>query len=72
MNSQVKDVGLVILAIVVIVVAFMALPKVDTALKTKTVTECLKASSGSAFEGGFNGAIYKICVEDSGFKTQIK
>ena len=72
MNSQVKDVGMVIFAIVVVVVAFMGFPRVDNAVKSKAVSECVKAANSSAVEGGFNGAVYKICVEDSGYKSQIK
>ena len=63
---------MVVMAIVLVVIAVMAFPRVDKALKSRAVNECANAAVNAAFEGGFNGAIYKICVEDSGFSTQIK
>ena len=72
MNTQVKDVGMVIMAIVVVIVAVMSFPKIDKALRSRTIGECAKAAQMPNVEGGFNGAVYKICVEDSGYSTQIK
>jgi len=72
MNTQVRDIGMVIMAICIIFVAVMAFPRIDNALKSKAVSDCAKSAVNTAFEGGFNGAIYKICVEDAGYKTQIK
>lgn len=72
MNTQVKDVGMAVLAIVIIAVALMAFPRIDNAIKSRTMSECAKAASSQTAESGFNGAVYKICVEDAGLKTQIK
>lgn len=86
MRTDVKDVGLVILGLVLVVVAFMAAQRADKFLQIKAVGECAQAANfifeerGSR-EGGSqtlqrsmepNRGFYKTCIEDLGYKTKIQ
>ena len=85
MNTQVKDVGMVILGIVIIVSVFMGVQRADKYMQIKAMSECSKATSymyetrGSGEAGQDmtrtvepNRAFYKTCMEDMGYKTNIK
>lgn len=41
----------------------------EKASKAQTVQQCAQIAT---YEASFSGFIYKLCVEDAGFKTQIK
>jgi len=41
-------------------------------LKINAVSECAKVAATADPDGGFNGAVYKVCVEDKGYESEIK
>ncbi|OGG02475.1 hypothetical protein A2W14_01580 [Candidatus Gottesmanbacteria bacterium RBG_16_37_8] len=86
MRTEVKDIGMVILGIVIIVAVFMAVQRADKYMQIKAMTECAQASSFT-YESRGNGengeqtmtrtldpnrAFYKVCMDDLGYKTNIK
>jgi len=53
-----------------IIVAYISINKF---LQIKAIDNCAKVASNLATTSAeFNGAVYKICVEDSGYKTLLK
>jgi len=86
MRSDVKDVGMVIFGLVLIVAAFMAAQRADKYMQIKAVAECAQAANftfeerGNGDEGTQtmqrtvepNHGFYKICIEDLGYKTKIQ
>lgn len=40
-------------------------------LRIRAINECIK-DSYSVQPGVFNGAVYKICIEDKGYSTNVK
>ena len=72
MNTQIKDVGLVIMAIVVVIGLFMGLPRIDQLIKSRAITECGTVAASADKVSGFNGAVYKACVEDKGYTSSIQ
>jgi len=43
----------------------------DKELKVRAVDDCAKVAATAAKEG-FNGAVYKVCVEDKGYISTIQ
>lgn len=41
-------------------------------VRNDAIQACAAAAVSAQPEGGFNGAVYKICVEDKGYETRIK
>ena len=41
-------------------------------VRNDAIQACAAAAVSAQPEGGFNGAVYKICVEDKGYETGIK
>lgn len=57
------------------IMAFVAFNWVDlqkAELKIEAIKGCAEAAAQAHSENGFNGAAYKICVEDQGYETKIK
>lgn len=42
-----------------------------TELRNKAITDCADVAISSG-TGSFNGAVYKICVEDKKYETKVK
>ena len=86
MNSQVKDVGMVAVAIAMVVVAVMGFMRVDKYIMTKAFADCAQASrfvyeTQSTNESGErvvsrseepNREAYKTCVADKGFTSTLE
>lgn len=74
MNTQVKDVGLVVFGILMFISVFMSLQKVETYLKYKAMDDCAKiARYEAAVENGGRVSyplddVYKACLKDKGVK----
>ena len=86
MNTQVRDVGMVVMAIVIMVSVFMGLKRVDKNMQIKAMSECGKLATyayeyrGTSDTGDQtvtrtlepNHGLYKTCMEDMGYQTKIK
>ena len=85
MRTDVKDVGMVVLGLVLIVMAYMASQRVDKYLQIRAMAECSQAAN-FIFEERGNGengnqttsrtmepnhGFYKTCIEDMGYKTKV-
>lgn len=73
MNTQVKDVGLVIFGIILFASVFMSLQRVDKFIKIKAIDDCGKVARYE-FTGGDGSRsmtpvddIYKECLKQKGF-----
>ena len=74
MNTQVKDVGLVVFGVLIFVSVFMSLQKVETYLKYKAIDDCARISryEASVADGGKVSYplddVYKACLKEKGVK----
>jgi len=41
-------------------------------LKIRAIDDCAKVAANAQSGGGFNGAVYKVCVEDKGYVSTIQ
>jgi len=74
MNTASKDIGLIVLAIVIFVVSFMALGRVDKIIRIKAMDDCARAYRYEATVEGGNAKVsytlgdeYKACLKEKGF-----
>jgi len=86
MNSQVKDVGMVAVAIAMVVVAVMGLMRVDKFIMAKAFADCGMVSkftyeTQTTNEAGEqvisrseepNKEAYRTCVADKGYSTTLE
>lgn len=54
------------------IVAFVADSYLQKKLVNEAINGCAESASQSDPNGGFNGAVYQICIEDKGYKTKIR
>ncbi len=86
MEKVLSSIGLIALSIAIVVIAFLSLGRVDQWLKNTAIAECAQLGTFSTVTQGTAGegqsftttsnepirSIYKACIEDKGYKTNIK
>ena len=65
-------VALLAAVVVVGLLGFNFLQLKEKQLKLEAIQGCAQVAAQAQPGGGFNGAVYKICVEDKGYETEIK
>lgn len=75
MKTDVKDVGLIVFGIFMLVAVFLSLQRVDSFLKIKAIDDCGKISRYEANLDEVNARvtyplddIYKACLKDKGIE----
>ena len=75
-TNSLKNIATAIALIVIATTAFLFVQSWNAVkiseVKNNAINGCAEIGSQSDPSGAFNGAVYKICVEDKGYQTQIK
>lgn len=86
MDRILGSIGLIALAIAIVIIAFLSLGRVDQWLKNMAIADCAELGTFTTVNQGTSGdgqtftttstepirSVYKTCIEDKGYATEIK
>ncbi|QQS43313.1 hypothetical protein IPM65_04075 [Candidatus Roizmanbacteria bacterium] len=86
MEKILGSIGLIAISVAIVVIAFLSLGRVDQWLKNMAIADCAELGTFTTVNQGASGdgqtftttstepirTVYKTCIEDKGYSTDMK